>query len=1522
MTPETSTPDATWRGGCPPDDLLARRLVGQVGGPQASLIDGHVETCPSCQSRLESLVADTPRGNTTGPSADFLSWLKRAPAVSHPDELPRGPGGLPADAPPGYELLGELGRGGMGVVYKARQTALGRECALKMILSGGHAGAEELSRFRTEAEAIARLQHPGIVQVFEYGTHGGLPFLALELCTGGPLHRRLTGTPLPPAEAAALVRGLGMAVQAAHEAHVVHRDLKPANILLAADGTPKITDFGLARKTDEDGGQTRTGAVMGTPSYMAPEQARGVKDVGPAADVYALGAILYECLTGRPPFRAATSLETMQQVAADEPVPPRRLNPAVPRDLETITLKCLEKPPAARYVSARELAEDLERFLADEPIRARPVGRLEAGWRWARRNPRVALLGAAVAMLLLLIAGGAAVSAAWLYDASGKARNAEAASRDRLWGSLRATARAGRFSRQPGQRFASLAALREAAVMRPTPELRDEAIACLALADVDDAPERPAPGPGLHALDWLGDDKARTLTARRGGDAIAVFTSKNDFTPGRLISPDGKFVAVVYPERHEGPARVEIRSIAPDTLHAALDGVPYIFHGWAEGGRVFFHGTPDGTVRVIDPATGRELRSFRPPQSVSPIHALHPDGRRLLLASREVRGVAVFDLATGKMEAGIATPATSMTADWHPSGRRFALGSAGVSLFDYPSGRPGWTCGADAHNGLYFLHDGATLLSTGWKGLTHVLDAATGDVLLSRDGPIYGRPRPDGLAPCVRSPAGHLRAAGQGLCRTVADHGLDFGHPADFSPDGRLLAAVHSAGVTVHDAATALPLAVLPIGECPSVRFSPDGASLHTFGAGSRLQSWPIRLAGADARIGPPKDLGIEERGMRYSWISANPSGKLAASLWTANHIAVIDPASPEVARLVPHHRPRSVALSPCGRYVAAGPWHGSTLAVHDLRTGKECLGLASAESSHVAFDPAGRWLVAALRDRHSVYRIGEWSAPFIAIPQASRNIPAQPAFSGDGRFLALRDELTRVRLLRADNLAEVAILPSPGGGAIQGVSLDAQGRRLFMSIGETGKLWDLEGIRAELADMGLAFDWPEYARASPPTPVISAAVIHSEEDPVRPAPLTAEAPLPDAVARALADKLDGPEADAALARLSAAGKAALPAVESAVARAAPSRRAALQRARLRLESAWMLAPLRAELSMVSAARPDAVAEAKRALTLPLSLMPATPAGRRVSMGTGRVALWEAFDRFLDEAGLTPVPDPPAFEIALREGPPPPRAWAGPFHLMAADLELTRSRPLTGGAGAQVLRIGVKLRNTPTAETPEVGALRVVKAVDDRGRAVPGIAAVQRWSKALGILGSRQEVMLNAPEEGARRLAELRLALPVRVRVGREEQARCPLPSAGGTPALRDARSGHWLAFGRASSAPNFWSADVSVFGPAGWTFDPARHAVCLAADGGASLRLNGAMTVSRGRAPHPQDLLGLSAAPGWAGVPWAAFAPGMLLSTWSATGSLSGYVPDGFKPARVTLERSEAAETELPFSLRDLPLP
>jgi serine/threonine-protein kinase len=307
-----------------------------------------------------------------------------------------------------FEVLRELARGGMGVVYKARQSALNRIVALKMILAGQFASPQDVQRFHREAEAVANLDHPGIVPVYEVGEHEGQHYYSMKLIEGGSLAGG--PLPLPPRRAAELLGAVARAIHHAHQRGILHRDLKPGNILLDAGGQPHVTDFGLAKRVDGDGSQTRTGGIVGTASYMPPEQARSEKTLTTAADIYSLGAVLYELLAGRPPFRAATPLDTILLVLERQPEPPRKLRPELDRDLETICLKCLEKEPAKRYGSAQAVAEDLERWLNDEPILARPVRGVERLWRWCRRNRSVAAL---LAGLLVALVAGTAISLAF-----------------------------------------------------------------------------------------------------------------------------------------------------------------------------------------------------------------------------------------------------------------------------------------------------------------------------------------------------------------------------------------------------------------------------------------------------------------------------------------------------------------------------------------------------------------------------------------------------------------------------------------------------------------------------------------------------------------------------------------------------------------------------------------------------------------------------------------------------------------------------------------------------------------------------------------------------------------------------------------------------------------------------------------------------------------------------------------------------------------------------------------------------
>ena len=458
---------------CPSHEQLAALLDERLDVQGLSAVETHLEDCPDCQGALEVLTAarfsDPDWSGATDPlRAEPTSAAHRAggdpgpvplldPAVQveqdsrrkrlvldrssrQPSTLhsERGEGAEPAGAtgdagawPPeveGYDILGRLGRGGMGVVYRARQHGLDRLVALKMLRGGSHADPESLARFRIEVRSVARLRHPNVVQVYDVGESRGLPFVALELLEGGSLDARNGGNPQPEPAAAALLATLARAVAAAHRAGIVHRDLKPANILFSRDGVPKVTDFGLAKRLDEDDGQTQSGQVMGSPSFMAPEQARGAgRDVRATADIYSLGAILYEMLTGRPPFKGSSPLETLRQVVQIEPVVPSKLRPGLSRDLETICLKCLSKEADRRYPTADDLADDIDRFLAGAPIRARRVRPLERAWKWARREPVAAALAATIGLGIL---GGSALG--WQASRSRTARAAVLADRRAL----------------------------------------------------------------------------------------------------------------------------------------------------------------------------------------------------------------------------------------------------------------------------------------------------------------------------------------------------------------------------------------------------------------------------------------------------------------------------------------------------------------------------------------------------------------------------------------------------------------------------------------------------------------------------------------------------------------------------------------------------------------------------------------------------------------------------------------------------------------------------------------------------------------------------------------------------------------------------------------------------------------------------------------------------------------------------------------------------------------------------------
>jgi predicted Ser/Thr protein kinase len=440
---------------CPDVQLLEQLMLGQLSDTEAERLEDHLAECTRCGRLADHLPARGPLVEAMRVPSPILNESE-TPAVERligrlgglrpADITPRDtPGGAVTGSPEGEDLLepprepGEIGRiggyrvvqvlgsGGMGVVYQAWQQRPKRLVALKMSRT-----RQRLDRLLSETEIVARLQHPHIVPVYEVGEHNGLPYFTMEFLEGGSLAQKLTAAPLAGREVAELVETLARAVQFANDRGFVHRDLKPANVLLTRDGVPKIGDFGLARQFEPDpdcpspGYRTESGAILGTPSYMAPEQAAGqTKDAGPAADVWALGAILYECLTGRPPFQAASVLETLELVRSQDPVLPTRLQPKAPRDLETICLECLQKEPSRRYAAAGELADDLRRFLDGKPIRARPASLWERIWKWARRRPALAALAAVSGLSALVLTGGVLLHNARLRAAMQKAEDSQ-----------------------------------------------------------------------------------------------------------------------------------------------------------------------------------------------------------------------------------------------------------------------------------------------------------------------------------------------------------------------------------------------------------------------------------------------------------------------------------------------------------------------------------------------------------------------------------------------------------------------------------------------------------------------------------------------------------------------------------------------------------------------------------------------------------------------------------------------------------------------------------------------------------------------------------------------------------------------------------------------------------------------------------------------------------------------------------------------------------------------------------------
>jgi WD40 repeat protein len=950
---------------------------------------------------------------------------------------------------PGYEVLELVGRGGMGLVYRARDTRLDRLVALKVLLAGAGAGDEDLARFKTEAEAVARMQHPHIVQIFEVGEHEGRAFCALEYVGGGTLARRLAATPLPPRDAAALVETLAGAVQYAHDRHVLHRDLKPGNVLLAEDGTPKVADFGLAKRLDVEGGQTQTGAVLGTPAYMAPEQAAGdARALGPAVDVYALGAILYECLTGRPPFLGETPLATLDLVRAREPVPVRTLNPKVPRDLETVCLKCLRKESGRRYPSARELADDLRRFQAGEPVRARPVPAWERALAWARRRPAAVL---AIVAVVLAAGGGLAW---WQY------RVAEA--------SLREESRLrGEVETAKDQAVAANDKLDQVLYLqRVQGALREWQASDVARARelLDECPA------GRRSWEW--HYVRRLLHPLQEVTGVTEGIYEVQYTPdGKRVISSGMFGVLRAWDPAQGRELFYLEGTQPqaDRLggFAASGGTPVRFLIDPGRGEVLGNGRGRGALPVWDLATGKRRRQIAGGKApVRSCMARDPNGAWLAFgcggSNVFAPQVFVVDAATGKDVVtlqGHPAPVKCLAAS--ADGTLLASGcEAGlVKVWDTKTWKEKWGFRISDRwvAGLAFCPGTSRLVAIAHGGQLRCWDVADGAECFRVDA------RPRDLTALALRPDGHRLACG-----------TDTGEVQTYETGKGERQEVYRGHLGLRRAVTALA-------------YSPDGTRLISGGMDSALRVWDAtggqeavrrRLpvpAGTALALDPRTGAlvgGGQDGVRRWDLATGRPAGQQRGQLGMVASLAVAAAADRVVAAsgdgtvrvwdwradrqvLELVHvadRVQALALSPDGRALAVSGWggRGPWLRCWEVDSGSET---TWPQPSHpvqqLAFAPDGRALALADDAGELVVRRvpggDEWFRYRGSYVSAVR-------FSGDGALLAAGVG-PRVRVWAVGTWQEV--LNGWGRSAVGLLAFHPDGKRLAASGAEV-TVWDL----------------------------------------------------------------------------------------------------------------------------------------------------------------------------------------------------------------------------------------------------------------------------------------------------------------------------------------------------------------------------------------------------------------------------------------------------------------------------------